>query len=97
MQNNQNPNRSKPIGEIIPRLSSSIKKSAYIVGAWLWVEFDSKPGKEIIEELREFGFRWNHSRRVWQHTGGVFRPKSPGDPRWKYGRRELEELETKAA
>ena len=90
---NHNENRKRPAGEIIPLLSPEIRQNAYKVGAWIWVEFDSRPSPNIINELKDLGFRWNNIRKVWQHTGGVFRPSSPDDPRFKYGQVPLEEEE----
>ena len=84
-------NRRKSAEEIIPQLSPEIRERAYLVGAWIWVEFESKPASKLISELKDLGFRWNRTRKVWQHTGGVFRPKSPHDPRFKYGQVPVED------
>lgn len=89
----RNENRSRPAEEIVPLLSPEIRENAYLVGAWIWVEFSAKPKSEVIGELKELGFRWNRTRKVWQHTGGVFRPNAPYDPRAKYGQLPLEEIE----
>ena len=89
----RNENRTRPAEEIIPLLSAEVRQNAYIVGAWIWVEFPKKPKSQTVEELKELGFRWNRTRKVWQHTGGVFRPSSPFDPRFKYGQVPVEEID----
>ena len=77
--------RSRPTKEVIADLPESIRPHAYIVGAWVWVQFDSKPNTEIIARLKEQGFTWNNRRKVWQNPCGVFRPASSDDPRGRYG------------
>lgn len=34
-----------------------------IVGSWIWVEGETKA---IKEQLKEFKFRWNNKRKLWQ-------------------------------
>ena len=58
---------------------------AYVVGRWVWVGFDSMPSIEIRNTLKGLGFRWNHSRQVWQHPCGFYSRASVGDPRYRYG------------
>ncbi len=31
------------------------------------IQFDEKPGQPVIDKLREAGYRWNPSDRVWTH------------------------------
>ena len=63
-----------------------VRPFAYVVGAWVWVQFKEKPADDTRRWLIETGFRWNQTRKVWQHTGGVFRHADKrGDPRFKYG------------
>jgi hypothetical protein len=67
-----------------------IKKHAYVVGAWVWVEFSEKPGREVLDYLSELGFTWNNKRKVWQHCCGVYRHADRrGDPRYRYGVQRL--------
>jgi len=58
--------------------------SCYLVGAWVWAEFHEKPSQESISFLKEIGFRWNRTRKVWQNACGRFTRQSAGDPRKKY-------------
>ena len=58
---------------------------AKVVGRWVWITFESYPGKDITAFLKSEGFHWNHERRCWQHTGGRPSHHAPYDPRGKYG------------
>ena len=76
---------------VLQTLRADIKRHAYIVGAWVWVEFPERPEKNVTEYLSELGFHWNGKRRVWQHSGGVYRRADRrGDPRFRYGMQRLE-------
>ncbi len=59
---------------------------AYIVGRWVWVEFDSKPDSGIREALKANGFRWSRRRGAWAHPCGHFTGRGSCDPFWKYGK-----------
>jgi len=78
-------NRKLETIEVLNRLPDSIKPHAYVVGVWVWVEFDEKPDRLTLEALKEIGFSWNNKRKVWQHPCGCFRPGSTDDPRFRYG------------
>jgi len=78
-------NRKLETSEVLSRLPDSIKPHAYVVGVWVWVEFDEKPDRLTLEALKEIGFSWNNKRKVWQHPCGCFRPSSTDDPRFRYG------------
>jgi hypothetical protein len=58
---------------------------SYIVGSWVWAEFDGKPATETRDALKGAGFRWNERRKVWQHSGGTPSRRSSRDPRATYG------------
>ena len=63
-----------------PKLVSS----CYAVGAWIWAEFNERLSQEEVTFLKQVGFRWNRTRKLWQNACGVKRRKSAGDPRQKY-------------
>ena len=59
-----------------------------VVGRWLWVEFDEKPGPDTLRAVKILGFRWSRRRSAWQHPCGDTSRKKPArnyDPRDKYG------------
>ena len=91
-QTERQQNRTRPAAEIVHLLPEEAKPYVYRVGAWLWAEFPTRPSQETRTRLIELGFSWNSTRRVWQHTGGVFRHRSAGDPRAAYGVEQLEEV-----
>jgi len=43
---------------------------ARVVGRWVWVKFDAKPGADIRQALKDFGFRWSKRRAQWSHCCG---------------------------
>ena len=43
---------------------------ARVVGKWVWIAFESKPGAEIRQALKDFGFRWSKRRMQWSHNCG---------------------------
>lgn len=73
--------------EVLENLTNEVKDHAYIVGAWIWVEFPEKPKQEIINEVKANEFRWNNDRKLWQNNCGcrVTRNNPEIDPRDKYG------------
>lgn len=61
-----------------------------VVGKWVWIEFDHKPSREVREQLKALGFRYNAKREAWQHACGVFRRFNPrNDPRDSYGQQRV--------
>jgi hypothetical protein len=95
-----NENRRNDALMVLSRLKAdrpALFERAEVVGAWVWIAFDSKPDFETREYLKLQGFTWNHKRACWQHCGGVFRPSSPGNPRWKYGSIPAAEIELRGA
>ena len=70
----------------IAALLSGAGAAVDVVGAWVWVEFDTMPSERIRRFLKSVGFRWSKKRRAWQHACGVWRRFNPaGDPRHTYG------------
>ncbi|MFW9770323.1 MAG: hypothetical protein ACFFEM_16010, partial [Candidatus Thorarchaeota archaeon] len=79
-------NRQLSTKAVIARLPENVKPYAFIVGAWVWIDFPRKPKAETLEKIKPLGFKWNKKRKVWQHPCGEFRPFNPKtDPRDKYG------------
>ena len=37
--------------EVIEKLPDHVRPSAYVVGHWVWITFESKPGKDTRETL----------------------------------------------
>lgn len=91
-----NANRKNDTLTVLQRLKEHPEAlhAARVVGRWVWIEFAEKPAAEIRDFLKVEGFNWNHTRKAWQHSCGVFRPSAPYDPRWKYGEVRAEELIT---
>lgn len=84
-------NRMLKTDQVIKRLSDKVKPFAYKVGVWVWVTFKEKPDQETLNQIKRLGFKWSKTRRAWQHPCGVFRTKSPEDPRDKYGIKKITE------
>ena len=68
------------------------KLPARVVGKWVWIKYPSKPRQSILDELKEFGFRWSKRRKQWAHNCGhpslPARDYAPWD---RYPTRALEE------
>jgi hypothetical protein len=47
-------------------------KRSVIVGAWVWLSFDTAPEPETRQQISQLGFHWNNTRKVWQHPCGKF-------------------------
>lgn len=78
-------NRRLTTAEVIEKLPDELRESAFVVGAWVWIETMEKPEPELREKIKRLGFKFNFKRGVWQHPCGKFRPSAPYDPREKYG------------
>jgi len=59
-------------------------KNCYAVGLWIWAEFKQRLSQEEVTFLKQLGFRWNPTRKVWQNACGVKTRSSTSDPRQKY-------------
>ena len=71
---------------------------AEVVGRWVWIRFDRKPGPEVRRILKAAGFRWSSKREQWYHTAGCRSYGRGGpDPRTRYGSIPVGEIETSAA
>lgn len=81
--------RDLDTGSVLAILSegpAEVLQHAYVVGAWVWVEFPTRPAREVTNYLSSVGFHWNSTRKVWQHSCGIRRHADRrGDPRWTYG------------
>lgn len=102
METNTNTN-NQAAGEITEEIAAlcaarpDVAPFAYTVGAWVWVEFPTKPEKDTIAFLKGAGFRWNKDRACWQHNCGVHRAMwREGDPRAYYGMRAINHDDTRA-
>ena len=85
------------VAEMVRQQAPEAVPHARIVGAWLWVQFPTRPEPETRATLKRLGFSWNGTRGVWQHPGGVFRPRAHSyDPRDAYGEQPID-TETTAA
>ena len=60
------------------------RRTAEVVGKWVWVRFTEQPAAEIRQQLAQLGFHWNSARQAWQHPCGSFSLGSQADPREKY-------------
>jgi hypothetical protein len=66
--------------------------AARVVGRWVWVQFNARPDRQIIEGLKAIGFTWNGRREVWQHPCGAWSAPSRYDPRDRYGERKADDV-----
>jgi len=57
-----------------------MRLEAEVVGRWVWVSFAQKPSREIIQQLKDFGFHWSPRREKWAHNCGVPSQPGTGDP-----------------
>jgi hypothetical protein len=72
--------------------------AADVVGRWVWISFDAKPGQATRDELKAAGFRWNPNRGDWCHNCGHPSTRSRGwHPRVKYGSIPVGEVDTAGA
>ena len=72
-------NRGLSTQEVIAKLPDDIRPAAYIVGVWVWLQFDKKPDAGNLAAIKELGFKWNRKRQAWQHPCGCYRPAAPYD------------------
>ena len=59
-------------------------RNCYAVGLWVWAEFKQRLSQEELTFLKQLGFRWNPTRKVWQNACGIKKRSSANDPRLKY-------------
>lgn len=81
-------NRALPTEKVLHLLRTEAPKFwelAEVVGKWVWITFTEKQPREVTMTLSELGFTWNSVRQCWQHHGGTIAPRTPLDPRIKYG------------
>lgn len=76
---------------------------AEVVGRWVWIFFDEKPGPATRNRLKRnpdgtaTGFRWVKRRQGWAHCCGRRSRKGKGDPREKYEVTAVDEYDTERA
>lgn len=83
-----NTNRQNDIETVLLHLNTQPEalKHARIVGRWIWIEFPSRPAKELCTWLTAEGFWFNRKRSAWQHGCGTYSsPARSHDPRQQYG------------
>ena len=81
-------NRALPTEGVLHLLRTEAPKFweiAEVVGKWVWITFTERQPREVTAALSELGFTWNSVRQCWQHHGGTIAPRTPLDPRIKYG------------
>lgn len=76
--------RQLEVIQAVKEYNPSLIDDCYAVGLWVWAEFKQHLSHEEMEFLKEIGFRWNKSRKVWQNACGLKVRSSSGDPRQKY-------------
>jgi len=86
MENENESENSRQIEVIraVKDFSPELISDCYAVGLWVWAEFKNQLSSEELTFLKEIGFRWNPSRKVWQNACGLRKFHSNGDPRTKY-------------
>jgi len=86
-------NRRLPAHEVLAKLSEADRRFCKVVGVWVWYINDQVPSAETRDALKALGFKWNRTRRVWQHPCNRFTKNAPNyDPRTKYQTREPDEV-----
>jgi hypothetical protein len=48
-----------------------------ITGMWAWAAFDTKPSREIRDQLKSEGFRWGKGKGKWYFAGKRTTGKKP--------------------
>jgi hypothetical protein len=85
MENNTDENAKQlEIIQAVRNYNPSLIKSCYAVGLWIWADFKERLSQEELTFLKQTGFKWNPTRKVWQNACGVYKRNSKGDPRQKY-------------
>ena len=86
MENQTDSENAKQL-EVIQAVKSynpEFMKDCYAVGLWIWADFKQRLSQEEFTFLKQIGFRWNPTRKVWQNACGVKRRSSAVDHRTKY-------------
>jgi len=77
-------NRGLPTSQVLDLIrlqAPRVWELCYVVGKWVWIQFEQKQPRTVTAELAQLGFHWNRRRQVWQHPCGEFRTSTPRDPR----------------
>ena len=86
MENNNEENAKQlEVVQAVKNYNPTFVSNCYSVGLWVWAEFQQRLSHEELSFLKELGFRWNPTRKVWQNACGMKKYRSNGDPRLKYG------------
>ena len=65
---------------------------ARVVGQWVWLQYKSRPSRDVLDKLKEFGFRWSKRRKQWHHNcGRASEPARDYEPWDRYPTKSLEE------
>lgn len=84
MENEQENPKQMEVLTSIKSHNPELARNCYAVGLWIWAEFQDRLSQEEVNFLKELGFRWNKTRKVWQNACGVKTRASATDPRRKY-------------
>jgi hypothetical protein len=71
---------TKQVLDLMERENPDLWEVAYVVGEWVWVQFDEQPSRDITAALSQLGFHWNKKRQLWQHPCGQNLTGSHRDP-----------------
>ena len=82
-------------------IADLMKFSALVIeicGSWLWVSGNTY---SIKEQLKDLGFKWQHSKKLWYFAGYEFKPRkrkimSMDHIYTRYGRTEIRTEEAEA-
>lgn len=58
------------VAEVLSKLWKCEGLDIELVGTWIWVSGNTKPHKEL---LKENGFHWNKTRKLWQRKPSDFK------------------------
>jgi len=83
-ENSEENSKQVEVIKAVQGFNPELTKNCYAVGLWVWAEFKERLSQEELTFLKEIGFRWNPSRKVWQNACGLKRRSSASDPRLKY-------------
>ena len=81
---------AKPNVSEVVTFCRNLNLDAELVGEWVWVSFEEKPSKEMIQGLKDFGFKWSKRRGKWAHNcGKPTKSAHQSNPWEKYGHKAV--------